>query len=369
MKNLKHYNGSKVVQFYSEILDDHGPILAFNLLNPDGSYVGYTQVAKLAETEQLGHVCGDEIDLVEGNPTGAVRISFGFANTSNDVKLWINFLNTYFVQKIQICQLPVPPLTDIIKIEVGKLIIYPIKSCPGIEMSNWRISSTGLLYDRHFMLTDLQGKAITLKKYPKLGQLNLKLEDNTLTVSAKNVPPLILSMNDFEQDQSSTMSLMESIVCKFKVRAHADNEQANKWFSDYLGLTCKLLRNGTNNTKSFANTSQFLLINESSLARVVSDIGEHVTHVNHKSFRPNICIKNQPEFAEESWVGKYLEYQGVLFRVDDHCERCQMICIDDNGDRHKEPLCTLAKRPRKKGKIIFGVHLSLISSKSKHIEM
>ncbi|KAJ3321547.1 hypothetical protein HDV06_004083 [Boothiomyces sp. JEL0866] len=399
MKNLSHYNGSPVVKFYSGILDDHGPILTFNLLNPDGSFVGYTQVAKLAETEnihirtgrfcnagasqlylnltsaqieyfhtKLGHVCGDELDLVEGQPTGAVRISFGFANTLSDVNLWLKFLNTYFVHKRELLQLQVPSLTDTIKIEISKLIIYPIKSCPGIEISNWSISPTGLLYDRYFMLIDLQGKPLTLKKYPKLGKLNLSLVDSYLYISADKVNSLVLSLDD-SSTSNTGQSIINSLVCKFTMRGHATSDQANQWFSEYLGQTCKLLRNGINNAKSFANTSQYLMINDASMNRVIRDIGSEQTHVTHKSFRPNICIKNQPEFVEELWIGKYLEYQEFLFKVDELCERCQMVCIDDEGNRHKEPLSTLAKRPRRKGKIIFGVHLTLVSSIKKQIEL
>ncbi|KAJ3276422.1 hypothetical protein HDV01_005045 [Terramyces sp. JEL0728] len=363
MKNLKHYNGAPVVHLYSDFLNDHGPIIAFNLLNPDGSYVGYSQVSKLAETEKLGHVCGDEMDIVDGKPTGAVRISFGLANSLKDVKLWLKFLTTYFQRKKEMFSLTVPTLNDIIKIEISKMVIYPIKSCPGIEVANWHISKTGLLYDRYFMLTDLQGKALTLKKYPKLGQLNIKLAKNMLTITGKQLPPLVLPM-----DESKADPLIALRVCKFTVEAEVTNELANKWFSEYLGQSCKLLRNRAASGKSFANNSQYLLTNDSSLDFLLSEIGSG-SHVNFRSFRPNLCIKNQPEFVEESWVGKFLEYHGQLFKVDALCERCQMVCIDSQGNRHKEPLCTLAKRPRRNGKIIFGVHLTLVSSANEQIEI
>ena len=82
-----------------------GPVVAFNLLRADGSYVGYSEVERLATVHAIqlrtgcfgracahylrlapedlkaareaGHVCWDDNDLIQGRPTGAVRVSIG----------------------------------------------------------------------------------------------------------------------------------------------------------------------------------------------------------------------------------------------------------------------------------------------------
>jgi len=47
------------------------------------------------------------------------------------------------------------------------------------------------------------------------------------------------------------------------------------------------------------------------------------------------------------------------------CNRCKMICIDQKtGTIGKEPLLTLSKFRREKGKILFGIHLSHIRNES-----
>lgn len=46
---------------------------------------------------QAGHVCGDSIDLVDGYPTGSVRISFGYMSTFEDAQRFLNFIAQCFV--------------------------------------------------------------------------------------------------------------------------------------------------------------------------------------------------------------------------------------------------------------------------------
>ena len=42
-------------------------------------------------------MCGDSIDLVDGYPTGSVRISFGYMSTFEDAQRFLNFIEQCFV--------------------------------------------------------------------------------------------------------------------------------------------------------------------------------------------------------------------------------------------------------------------------------
>lgn len=44
-----------------------------------------------------GHVCGDDVDLIEGKPTGSVRISFGYMSNFADASTFLNFLEECFL--------------------------------------------------------------------------------------------------------------------------------------------------------------------------------------------------------------------------------------------------------------------------------
>lgn len=48
---------------------------------------------------KAGHVCGDAIDLVDGQPTGSVRVSFGYMSTFEDCQKFLNFVAECFVEK------------------------------------------------------------------------------------------------------------------------------------------------------------------------------------------------------------------------------------------------------------------------------
>lgn len=48
---------------------------------------------------KAGHVCGDNVDLVDGRPTGSVRVSFGYMSTFEDCQRFLNFVTECFVEK------------------------------------------------------------------------------------------------------------------------------------------------------------------------------------------------------------------------------------------------------------------------------
>ncbi|XP_068860263.1 molybdenum cofactor sulfurase [Aphelocoma coerulescens] len=126
LSNLRYANGAPVVRIYSDTdfssPDVQGPIINFNVLDENGEVVGYSQVDSMASLHnihvrtgcfcntgacqmhldisnediqrnlQAGHVCGDNIDLVDGRPTGSVRISFGYMSSFEDAQTFLNFI-------------------------------------------------------------------------------------------------------------------------------------------------------------------------------------------------------------------------------------------------------------------------------------
>ncbi|XP_070536354.1 molybdenum cofactor sulfurase-like [Ptychodera flava] len=136
MASYRHGNGTPVATLYQDTnfadVSIQGPIVNFNILKPDGTYVGYAEVDKLASLhdihlrtgcfcntgacrryldmtlEQLkqnfdaGHVCGDDFDLIDGQPTGSVRISFGYMSNYGDACKFLSFIEQCFV--IRNCQ-------------------------------------------------------------------------------------------------------------------------------------------------------------------------------------------------------------------------------------------------------------------------
>ncbi|NXE76255.1 MOCOS sulfurase, partial [Cochlearius cochlearius] len=126
LSTLKYANGAPVVRIYSDTdfsnPDLQGPIINFNVLDENGEVIGFSQVDKMAslynihvrtgcfcntgacqmhlgisnediqKNLQAGHVCGDDIDLVDGRPTGSVRISFGYMSSFEDAQTFLKFI-------------------------------------------------------------------------------------------------------------------------------------------------------------------------------------------------------------------------------------------------------------------------------------
>ncbi|XP_059337924.1 molybdenum cofactor sulfurase isoform X1 [Ammospiza nelsoni] len=126
LSNLKYANGAPVVRIYSDTdfsnPDAQGPIINFNVLDENGQVLGFAQVDSMASLHnihvrtgcfcntgacqmhlgisnediqrnlQAGHVCGDNIDLLDGRPTGSVRISFGYMSSFEDAQTFLNFI-------------------------------------------------------------------------------------------------------------------------------------------------------------------------------------------------------------------------------------------------------------------------------------
>jgi molybdenum cofactor sulfurtransferase len=195
MSELKYPNGNSLCELYPKVFkaDQNGPIVSFNLLLENGSYIGYSTVDKLAAINNIhlrsgcfcnpgacqfyldlkhddviynhevhGHTCGDGIDIIQGKPTGALRISFGFCNILDDVTKWIDFLSVFFMKP----QTFEPYFDKSLKSTVHAIYIYPIKSCGAFKLKLAKVSLIGLQYDRIFKLVDLiSGKVMTQKRF------------------------------------------------------------------------------------------------------------------------------------------------------------------------------------------------------------
>jgi len=104
-----------------------GPVVTFSVLDNEGTYVGFSLVERVLALHHVqvrggcfcnpgacqehlglaqadleaaiaaGHVCGDNKDLILGRPTGAVRLSFGYFNTEQDVSDLVDIVRRHFV--------------------------------------------------------------------------------------------------------------------------------------------------------------------------------------------------------------------------------------------------------------------------------
>ncbi|XXG68836.1 hypothetical protein AAC387_Pa06g1841 [Persea americana] len=423
---MRHGNGMEVCVVYGRhtaeaLSSEFGPTVAFNLKRSDGSWFGYREVEKLASLSgiqlrtgcfcnpgacskymglshsdlfsniEAGHVCWDDRDILNGKPTGAIRISFGYMSTFDDVKAFLNFVVRSFVSienasgNGYLWRTQLIPSTGKGCISLKAIIIYPIKSCSGFSVESWPLSSIGLQHDREWLLSGPSGEVLTQKKVPDMRLISTSIDfaRGVLVVES----PRCKVKQQIALELSSCYGLKEEVYLygqRYEVQGY--DSEVNLWFTEAVGRPCTLIRcfgskndYCTNKTGrlglcrdvqsklNFVNEAQLLLISEESISdlnrRIISNMKsahdpQLPIHFGPMRFRPNLIVTGGQPYAEDNWRG--LNIGKEHFTSLGGCNRCQLINLDPaTGQvlKSKEPLATLASYRRKQGKILFGILL------------
>ncbi|XP_059179865.1 molybdenum cofactor sulfurase [Centropristis striata] len=356
LSSLCHGNGRPVAQIYTEgqfeSPSTQGAILNFNLKDSHGQIIGYSQVDRMASLYnihvrtgcfcntgacqsflgitnqqmrrnlQAGHVCGDSIDLVDGQPTGSVRVSFGYMSTHEDCQKFLNFVVECFVEKpVTVDQVRLerlktatatsqgvnedPPIQitngDLCKVDKEKekpteeslkvshreaytltnIYIYPIKSCGAYEVHDWPVGPLGLLYDRSWMVVNGNGVCLSQKREPRLCLIrpHVHLPSNKMHLQASGMDTISVPLENNTQMHTSHR-VCQSKVCGDRVQTVDCGDEAASWLSDFLGQPCRLIRQSpdftrdmkkkpcgaaTSTSLSLVNEAQYLMINRASV--------------------------------------------------------------------------------------------------------
>ena len=419
LRSLRHINGEPVVVLYGgwndwngDDQDKPGPVIALNLKRADGSYVGYNEVAKLGALhqpalqfrtgcfcnpgacqtelgmtdeevlfnyEQAGHVCGDQIDIVRGRPTGAIRISFGKDSTWEDMDAFVSFVEQLYVTKEVSSSVRLwddGPR----RVLLTELYVFPIKSCAAQKVDRWKVNEKGRpLFDREFSLVDVDGAAMRLQAYPQMAFIEpvVDLEEKILRVSAPGKHTLELRLDeDTDETSESVVS-----VCGNKCGGLLWGDDAvSEWFSDFLGVRCWLARfspigyrhraidDQRNQHVAFANEQPILLISEeavNALNRVL--VRQKQKTVSTRHFRPNIVVRltgsasTKRTNIEDGWSRLSVDGSDCSFTVAGRCSRCSMVDVDPSTGMKGKTLRALASYKRDKGHINFGIFLQKVT--------
>ncbi|KAK5882061.1 hypothetical protein CesoFtcFv8_020687 [Champsocephalus esox] len=439
LSSVCHGNGRPVAQIYAEgqfeSLSTQGAILNFNLKDSHGQIIGYSQVDRMASlynihvrtgcfcntgacqsflgisNEQIkrnlqaGHVCGDSLDLVEGQPTGSVRVSFGYMSTFEDCQKFLNFVSECFVEKpVTVDQVRLEKLKaataasygvdeDIpIRITNGEIsrggaytltniYIYPIKSCGAFEVQDWPVGPLGLRYDRSWMVVNGNGVCLSQKRERRLCLIRpeVHLPSNKLLLQASGMDTILVPLENNTQTHTN-YRVCQSKVCGDRVETVDCGDEAASWLSDFLGQPCRLIRQSPDFTRdmkkkpigaatttslSLVNEAQYLMINRASVeliqklmsSRQDDSEGDQLLDTQNviSRFRANLVIAGGEPFEEDNWP--HLIIGNTRFVVAGQCGRCQMIGVDqETGGRTKEPLMSLSAY--RNGKVTFGVYLT-----------
>ena len=452
LRALRHGNGRSVCKIYKDKTATYGdtrtqgPTVAFNLQDSSGRWISNFEVEKLASVKNIhlrtgglcnpggvakhldlapwemrenfssGFRCGGENDIMNGKPTGVIRVSLGAMSTNTDVLRFVEFIDEFFVDRTNSSSRPPSPITlgdsSSNRFYVESLAVYPIKSCAGWQVPHgisWDIRREGLAWDREWCIVKQStGVALSQKAHPRMALIRpqIDLKEGVLRIChADSTEQITVPLSKDPSYFATNLKLGDTTVCGDKISARVYTSQAiADFFTKAVGVPCTLARfpaatlatSSTRHSKAhlqhaltagdrpppilLSNESPILTISRSSLNRLNELIKAKGGKAAHPAvFRANIVIAESPllapgqeqPYAEDYWAGMSIgdsaqNGSGVSFDFLGGCRRCQMVCIDQvSGEKNQEPFVTLAKTRRFGGRVLFGVHTALAGQNEK----
>ena len=238
------------------------------------------------------------------------------------------------------------------------LFVYPLKSARGIALERAKVGARGIEHDRRWMVVDEQGVFVSQRTHPRLALVGTALDGAVLRLAAPGLPELPLS--------PPLETAAEPVrVWNDNVPGLVAPKNACEWVSELLGARCRLVYlpdaarrrvaapYAPARLVSFADAFPFLLLSEGSLAELNRRLERPVPM---DRFRPNLVVSGCSPHAEDTW--RRIRIGDVSFVVAKPCSRCVVVTTDQStGERHREPLATLATYRLLDGKVMFGQNL------------
>lgn len=250
---------------------------------------------------------------------------------------------------------------------LASIHIYPVKAGRAIDLAEAEVEPCGLAGDRRWLVTDPDGQFITQRAEPTLALVGACYDAaGNLHLSAPGQPGLPVAA----PAEGRGAEMLWVSVWQSKVRAAAAGDQADAWFSGYLGRPVRLVHLDDPTRRqvdpefgvpedrvSFADGYPLLLTSVASLdalGRWLIEDAQPVVPMTR--FRPSVVVAGTAPWAEDGW--RRIQIGPVPFRVAKPCGRCVVTTIDQQtAERERQPLAMLGRRRRFGQQLVFGQNL------------
>ena len=267
---------------------------------------------------------------------------------------------------------------------ISQLIVYPIKSCAGVQVQEALLLETGLEFDRAWMVVDERGDFLTQRELPRMALIQPQLKYHEMVLRAPGMLALHVKLDEVEEP-------VRVRVWDDEVAAYDMGKVAAQWFTDFLGTTARLVRfdpehkrtsdlkwtGGIEALNQFNDGFALLVISEASLAQFNGKmLAGGAAAIGMASFRPNIVLGDLAGAVEGSAMAAHDEdrldvlhiatSEGVAqLKPVKPCPRCPIPNIDpatgasspDVGDL----LQTYRQDARVNGAVTFGMNAIVLS--------
>ena len=264
---------------------------------------------------------------------------------------------------------------------ISRLYVYPVKSCAGVEVQQALLLETGLEFDRAWMVVDANGHFLTQREFPRMALIQPQLKHFEMVLRAPGMLALHIALDQVEAP-------VRVKVWNDEVAAYDMGRIAAQWFTDFLGMTARLVRfdpegkrlsslqwtDGIESPNQFSDGYALLVISEASLDQFNDKlVARGHAAVGMDRFRPNIVLghpaqgdKLLPHDEDRLDLLHIATAQGeVQLKPVKPCPRCPIPNIDP-ATAHSSPevgdlLQAYRQDARVNGAVTFGMNAIVLT--------
>lgn len=263
---------------------------------------------------------------------------------------------------------------------ITSLFVYPVKSCGGVQVQEALLLDTGLEFDRAWMVVDAHGVFLSQRELPRMALIQPQLKYQDMVLRAPGMLALHIALDQVEQP-------VRVKIWDDEVKAYDMGPIAAQWFTDFLGVTARLVRfdpdekrvsslrwtDGVEALNQFSDGYPVLVLSEASLAGLNEKlVAAGGAAVGMARFRPNIVLGSgasgqalTPHDEDRLGLIQIETGQGLVqLKPVKPCARCPIPNIDPVTARSSpevgEMLQTYRQDARLQGAVSFGMNLIML---------
>jgi len=256
--------------------------------------------------------------------------------------------------------------------QIAQLMIYPVKSCAGVALSEALLLDTGLQWDRHWMVVDADGLFVSQRECARMALIRPQLEADALRLQAPGMPVLHVPL------QASGAALRVQ-VWDDVVDALDMGPDAAQWLQEFLGAPAQRLvrfdpaaqracsmkwTGGVAASTQFADGYPVLVTTDSAM----DELNTRLTAQGHPAvgmerFRPNVVLSGLLPHDEDHLGPLEVWAEGAAIaglQLVKPCARCPIPNIDPaTAQSHPgvgDALQAYRQDARVNGAITFGMN-------------
>jgi uncharacterized protein len=191
-----------------------------------------------------------------------------------------------------------------LKMHLGQIRIFPIKSLDGFPVESARLTAGGILEnDRIFGMFDAEGKVINGKRTPRVHELRCAFD------------PQIREVRLWPNGQAPRQFQLD------------DLSPIGQWLSDFFGFSVVLRHDSTKGFPDDREAFGPTIVSEASLRAIQSWFPEMTLESTRRRFRANLELADGEAFCEDQLFGapgerKPFRIGDVAFLGHNPCQRC-----------------------------------------------